>query len=374
MQQPAVLNPESIRAAVVELLGAAKLEGDFDLQPLPGGGNNRVFRVEVNGTRALLKAYFRHPEDRRDRLGAEYSFCAFAWQNGLRSLPQPLARDPINSLGLYEFIEGRPVRPEEIDDGAMGQALSFFSEVNRHRYLPVAQDLPIASEAYFRLSDHLHCIERRLEILRRIDLASAIDREAEDFVGQHLTPAWEQVRCWVHERARSFGLSLEAEIARQEWCLSPSDFGFHNAIRTDGDPLTLPSPPSEGGEGRVRGGRLRFIDFEYSGWDDPAKMMGDFFCQVAMPISTGYFDGVLERVVSGLAAPRGLRARVALLMPVYRVKWCCIVLNEFVRVSSNRRRFAHADGTGEEKKIAQLQKARQILQSVTDGRNLYGLH
>jgi hypothetical protein len=354
MQQPAVLNTESLQAATAELLRAAELAGDFCLHPLPGGGNNRVFRVEVNGTRALLKAYFRHPEDRRDRLGADYSFCAFAWENGLRSLPQPLARDGVNGLGLYEFIDGRPVRPEEIGDGAIEQALRFFAKVNRHRHLPAAQELPIASEAYFCLSDHLQCIERRLASLRRIEPASPIDQEAGDFVGQHLTPAWEQLRDWVNTRARSFGLSLETEIPRHEWCLSPSDFGFHNAIK-------------------AHSGRLRFIDFEYAGWDDPAKMICDFFCQVAMPISARHFDGVLESVVAGLAAPHGLRTRVALLLPVYRVKWCCIVLNEFVRVSSNRRRFAHTDGTREEKKITQLQKARTILQSLTDGRTLYGL-
>jgi hypothetical protein len=354
MQQPFALNFSALHEAAAALLREAGLAEDFALQPLPGGGNNRVFRVEADGSRALLKAYFRHPEDRRDRLGAEYSFCAFAWANGLRSLPQPLARDRGNGLGLYEFIDGRPLLPKEIDEHAIQQALNFFSDVNRHRHLPAAEDLPVASEAYFRLCDHLHCIERRLGSLREIDPASEIDREASDFVGQELAPTWRQVRDWVDQRARGFGLSLEAEIPQQDRCLSPSDFGFHNAILTGCS-------------------CLRFIDFEYSGWDDPAKMVCDLFCQVAMPIPADYLDGVLEGVALGLAEPRGFRARVELLMPVYRVKWCCIVLNEFVRVSSKRRRFAHADGTREEKKILQLQKARGILQSVTDGRDSYGL-
>ena len=51
-------------------------------------------------------------------------------------------------------------------------------------------------------------------------------------------------------------------------------------------------------------------------------------------------------------------------MPVYRVKWGCIVLNEFVRVGGNRRRFAGA--APEAKKVTQLQKARRILQQLTD--------
>ena len=136
MQPSTVLSPDALHTATADLLRDAGLEGEFSLHLLPGGGNNRVFRVDVDGTRALLKAYFQHPEDRRDRLGAEYSFCAFAWDNGVRSLPRPLAQDRANHLGLYEFIDGRKLRPEEIDGDAIRQAMTFFAEVNRHRSQP----------------------------------------------------------------------------------------------------------------------------------------------------------------------------------------------------------------------------------------------
>jgi len=49
-------------------------------------------------------------------------------------------------------------------------------------------------------------------------------------------------------------------LPADETCLSPSDFGFHNA-------LVDPS------------GALSFLDFEYAGRDDPAKPVSDFFCQ-----------------------------------------------------------------------------------------------
>ena len=354
MQPASVLDGETLRGATAGLLDAAGLAGDFSLHLLPGGGNNRVFRVDVNGTRALLKAYFQHPEDRRDRLGAEFAFCSFAWQHGLRSLPEPLARDIPRRLGLYEFIEGRKLLPQEVEEGAIRQALSFFSEVNRHRHLPAAEELPVGSEAYFTLIEHLECVDRRLKVLREVERSSPVNEEAADFVRDQLAPTWEKVRSWVTRQSESMGLHVEAEIPRQDWCLSPSDFGFHNAILTGG-------------------GRLRFLDFEYAGWDDPAKMVCDFFCQVAVPLPACYFDLMVEAVASGLSEPRQFRGRVSLLMPVYRMKWCCIVLNEFVRVSGSRRRFADAATDPEEKKARQLQKARHVLHSVTDERGIYGL-
>jgi hypothetical protein len=354
MQQASVLDNETLHAATAALVRAAGLGGDCSLHLLPAGGNNRVFRVDVNGSRALLKAYFQHPEDRRDRLGAEYSFCSFAWANGLRSLPCPLAQDLPNRLGLYEFIEGRKLLPQEVDEGAIRQAITFFTEVNRHKELPAAQKLPTASEAFFTLGDHLQCIERRLGVLREIERSSAINGEAADFVQDQFSPAWQRVQASIDERSRALGLRLEAEIPREDRCLSPSDFGFHNAILTSS-------------------GRLRFLDFEYAGWDDPAKMVCDFFCQVAVPLSASYFDMMVEAVAANLSQPQLFRGRVALLMPVYRVKWCCIVLNEFVRVSSSRRRFANADIDPEEKKRQQLEKARRVLHSVLDERGIYGL-
>jgi hypothetical protein len=355
MQQPVILSPEALLAATTGLLPAAGLEGSFSLHQLPGGGNNRVFRVDAGGRRALLKAYFQHPEDRRNRLGAEYSFCTFAWENGLRTLPRPMAQDRPNGLGLYEFIDGRKFLPDEINEGAIGQAMTFFAEVNRHRHLPAAQGLPVASEAYFNLDAHLQCLERRLGGLREIEPASSVDQEAAGFVRDELSAAWKEVRAWVERRAQVFGLGLGEEISRADRCLSPSDFGFHNALLTEG-------------------GRLRFLDFEYAGWDDPAKMVCDFFCQVAMPLPEDYFGTVVEAVAAGFPEPRAFRGRVALLMPVYRLKWCCIVLNEFVRVSSSRRCFAAAGADREEKKVHQLRKARRLIHSVTHERGIYGVH
>jgi hypothetical protein len=346
MRQPAVLSPEDLHAAAAGLLPTAGLGGSFSLHPLPGGGNNRVFRVDAGGGRALLKAYFQHPEDRRNRLGAEYAFCRFAWDNGLRSLPRPLAADPHNQLGLYEFIDGQKPFPEEIDEGAVRQAMAFFAEVNRHRHLPAAGELPTASEAYFTLAGHLQCLERRLAVLRELEPSSPVDREAAGFVRDELAPAWQEVRAWVERQAPAFGLGLGGEIPRADRCLSPSDFGFHNALWTEGN-------------------RLRFLDFEYAGWDDPAKMVCDFFCQVAMPLPEVFFGPVVEAVAGGLAEPGPFRGRVGLLMPVYRLKWCCIVLNEFVRVGGSRRQFAHQGGDCEAVKARQLEKARRVLHSVT---------
>ncbi|MBC8232344.1 aminoglycoside phosphotransferase family protein [bacterium] len=344
--------------AAAELIASAGFHGDFSLHPLTGGANNRVFLVEVNnGSRALLKAYFQHPDDPRDRLRAEFSFSSFAWENGLRCLPKPLGCDWQNRLGLYEFVPGRQLLPHEVNEGAVRQALDFYRELNRHKELPGAKSLPEGSEACFTLGNHLRCVERRLQRLRGVfasltdafglrDDYSEINRQAAHFIRNELSEAWRGVADSVRKRAGELGLALDTEIARQDRCLSPSDFGFHNAILSDD-------------------GRLRFIDFEYAGWDDPAKTVCDFFCQPAVPVPLDYYDIFVEEMISNLSEPEMYRQRIALLLPVYQLKWCCILLNDFLPVGGQRRRFAGSTVDQEERKAKQLQKARQALQNLT---------
>ena len=328
------LNGPAFRQAAANLLATAGYRTDFALHPLSGGGNNRTFRVDAGTTSLLLKAYFRHPQDPRDRLGTEFAFSTFAWQNGVRALPQPLACDCAHGLGLYEFVPGRRLLPHEVDGPAVRQAVAFFNAVNQVKHLPQAQELPPGSEACFTLAGHLHCVERRLQRLKELDDPSALGREAGQFIQHELTPAWHAVAAVV--RAGIARLGLHEELAPEDRCLSPSDFGFHNALLE-------------------ANGRLRFLDFEYAGWDDPAKMVCDFFCQPAVPVPADCHDLVLD-AVAGM-----VRERIGLLRPVYQLKWCCILLNDFLPLGGQRRSFAGGAAAREERRDTQLRKARQVL-------------
>jgi Phosphotransferase enzyme family len=349
MAEVVSLSLEELQQAAGDLVSAAGLVGEVELHPLTGGGNNRVFRVDAKGSSFLLKVYFQHPGDRRDRLGTEFAFSQFAWDNGVRALPQPLACDRQKGLGLYEFVRGRRLEPQEVTAETVEQALNFYREINSYKQLTEAQNLPKASEACFTLEEHLQCVERRLVRLQTVEASSESDRSAVEFIHNELLELWKRVRSRVVQQASQWSLKLEAEIASLDRCLSPSDFGFHNAILSNS-------------------GQLRFLDFEYAGWDDPGKMVSDFFCQPAVPVSLDYYSKFVEAVVSELSEPEQHRQRMAILLPVYRVKWCCILLNDFLPVGSQRRSFAGQVADREVHKAVQLQKARRALQYLKENR------
>ena len=336
------LSEGALRQGAEALLLEAGLGSLTKLQALPGGANNRVFLVEHNGGRALLKAYFRHPEDKRDRLGAEYSFCAFAWKHGLRMIPQPLARDEARLLALYEYVDGKPVRDSIFKSNYVLQAAGFFRQLNRHKEAPGSHAIAPASDACFSLSDHFNLVEQRLALLTKTELEPA----AADFINRELLPAWQRTAPALKEGLQKLRLKMDENISDEQKCLSPSDFGFHNALIESG-------------------GRLRFLDFEYAGWDDPAKMAADFFSQVAVPVPFEHFKTFVNEAVSEFPKPENIIERTRWVLPVHGFKWICLMLNEFLPAGRARRRFA-AGSDSVEKKAAQLEKARRALKRLTD--------
>ena len=330
--------------AVDSLTASVRLGAVRALAPLAGGANNRVFRVETSSTVALLKSYFRHPDDPRDRLATEFAFSQFAWQNGVRCIPQPLVCDRAAGLALFEFVFGRSLAGSTAGEAAVDQAIDFYRTLNRAKHHADASALPAASESCFSLDDHFATVARRVTRLKTISVGNQLDVAARSFVETDLVDTWTRVLAEARRSAAAARLKFDVPLDAANRCLSPSDFGFHNALLAND-------------------GRLRFIDFEYAGWDDPSKLVCDFFCQPAVSAPIGAFQRFAHAVAAELPDPELHIARATLLFPVYRVKWVCIMLNEFLPVGSSRRTFSTAAEL-ESRKLNQLAKARAALAAI----------
>jgi hypothetical protein len=319
--------------AVKKLLAEAGLAGPHGPPSKLTGGNNQVFLIEGEDWRAVLKAYFHHPDDPRDRFGAETAFSRFLRAGGVNEVPELLSSDSEYRLALYQYVEG--VRPDQVGGDDVSKAMEFIGRINKLRRAPEAATLANGSEACWSLEGHLDLVGSRLEQLR------SAEHSVRAFIEEEAWPVWKRVREWAGDRAGG----ILAEVLRQERrCLSPSDFGFHNSLRDSG-------------------GNMFFLDFEYSGWDDPARMIADFFCQPEVLVPEDYMDAFADAVADFDPAPDKMRARTEILLTVYRMKWCCISLNEFLPVG-RARRLGSATETGSEPgtdPARKLGQARQFL-------------
>lgn len=316
------------------------------LERLAGGANNQVYRAVLPGNeRLILKRYFRSPHDPRDRLGHEFGFLGLCWSVGIRSVPQPLAMDAAEGMALYSEVYGRSLAPEEISRAHVAEAMAFVRAVNRHRASPGARSLPPGSEACFSLEEHLTTVSRRLGRFADQEPADDLDREAREFVAGPVQSVWAGIRTEIERQAAAFPW-LVLPLAPEERVLSPSDFGFHNALLG-------------------RDGHLVFLDFEYAGWDDPAKLLGDFFCQPARPAPREDFEVALGLLAELSSEPERMAQRARLVWPLYQLKWVAIMLNEFLPVGGDRRAFSGGARVSLERRASQLAKARAALEGVS---------
>lgn len=324
---------------LVHLLAREAGIGDIiAIHSIKGGANNRVYRIENRYKKGLLKVYFRHPLDSRDRLDAEFRFVSFAWESGIRSVPKPLGCIKDAGIALYEWIDGRLLTSEEISQEHIQQAIDFFIDLNQHK--DRASNLGAASEACFSLREHINVIQSRIDRLLLIKHKSDIDFQASNFVEKELNEQWNALRISLEKTIKQEGADFDNVLPTSEKCLSPSDFGFHNALLTSN-------------------GKLRFFDFEYAGWDDPAKTTCDFFCQPQVPVSKEYYELFVDGIMSCINENQAYRKRVDMLFPLYQIKWCCIMLNDFSKTDSERRQFADDKTDREERKLRQLNKAKE---------------
>ncbi|MFA6502205.1 MAG: hypothetical protein WCT85_05390, partial [Parachlamydiales bacterium] len=213
--------------------------------------------------------------------------------------------------------------------------INFFLSLNLNRQR--ALDLPKASEGCFSIQEYLNIIEKRIQNLIQVEEKHV---HFKDFLAKELIPFWKKLKENTIKKANELNFLVDSKLSIDELCITPSDFGFHNIL--------------------IKNNRPFFIDFEYAGWDDPAKTISDFFCQPKIPIPMKYFEYFMNSVINNFGTPEKLINRIYLVFPLCKIKWCCILLNSFINTGKNRRFFANA----EELKEEQIIKSKTLLDEI----------
>jgi hypothetical protein len=335
--EPATETDAALLTLAQRLTAEAGRSAPRALTRLAGGRNNQVYRLDTDEGPLVLKRYFSDARDSRDRLGAEWSFVSHAWSRGIRVVPEPLACHSSEQAGLYSFVQGRKLAASELTTAHVEAAIDFVLAVNERPRPTLAP----GSEACFSLADHIATIERRVTRLAGLDDGVPHVAEARQFVATQLQPAWAGVKAQIATGAAAAGAAMKQALDPDQSCLSPSDFGFHNALIDDA-------------------GKLTFLDFEYAGRDDPAKLVSDFFCQPEVPVPLSLHGHFIDRMAQGLGLDATGFARCRLLLNAYQIKWACIILNDFLPLGAARRAFADA-GVWAQRCAEQLAKAEAKL-------------
>lgn len=321
------------------LARAAALVGHpiVEMTRIRGGANSRVYRVSDGATRYALKLYPVDPTDKRDRLGAESMALRFLRGHGVRTVPDVIAVDTDRNMSLFEWIEGVSVENPIAAD--ITAALGLLETLHSLRGDKAAVEFPLASEACLSVLELTEQIDRRFSRLEKV----AKDEPAlAVFLHAGVGPAFDAARRRAQSSYADGHLDFQLPLEGYHRSLSPSDFGFHNALR------------------RPDGG-LSFLDFEYFGWDDPVKPVADFMLHPGMTLTEAQRRDFATGALRIYGADDAYELRLRALLPLYALRWSLILLNEFIPERWARRVEAGAAANRETVLAAQLVKAQALL-------------
>lgn len=328
---------------------AAMLRTDLGKEPiaflkLKGGRNSQVYKVDCSdGSAIAVKCYFRSASDQRDRMGCEFHALRFLESGGIKQVATPLAADKGLGIAAYEFIHGERVTSADVGDAEIDELVDLLRVLKGLAATASDAGLPPASEACFSIDAIFASVDRRATALTD---AAANEPALAEYMHHDFEPFRRAIEPWCRDFCRANHIDPNAEIPLTARTLSPSDFGFHNTLR-------------------AFDGKLAFLDFEYFGWDDPAKTISDFLLHPAMELSHNLQQRFVTGALSAFADVPQLGARVRAVYPLFGLKWCTILLNEFTLDHMARRRFADA-ASGVWSQALQLKKARRTLAQTKD--------
>ena len=311
------------------------------VEKIPGQGNSSIYKIHVSGEKSYaLKYYPDRLMDDRPRLKTEFNTLRLLHKHNITNIPKAVEKSDDLNLGLYEWVNGEKVIEPANND--IDQAIDFVKKLYSLSRKIDENDIDLASEACLSAGNLISQIEKRLS---RLKLASNNFSELSTFLEHSFEPLWAQVRdksiaLWPLE-------SVDNNLPKKKLILSPSDFGFHNCLKSDK-------------------GILIFIDFDYFGWDDPVKLTADFLWHPAMNLNTKLKEKWQETMLELFSEDINFEARLNAAMPLYGLRWALIVLNEYLPGFADRRKDAGKKETyniDKTRKI-QLNKAEHYYESV----------
>ena len=337
-QIDALINGEWTRSEVMQLSRQLVKIDPASVEKLSAGGNAGVYRLTLPEKRSVkLKIYPVDPD--HDRLFSELTATNGLSGLGCQYVSRPLAQDVELGIGVYEWIEGDPVKVPSNND--LESSLEFLGSLHALRNSPQFVDAPVASAACFSGRDIEMQIKHRL---RQFELPRTRDAALDRFLAGAFLPTFGELVKWARDHWPK-DVAFDSPLSRAQQTLSPSDFGFHNAIRRPD-------------------GSLAFSDFEYFGWDDPVKLMSDFNFHPGMSLSDEQKAFWLKRALKIYGEHLSERLKVCL--PLYGMIWCLILLNDFRPEIWQRRLLADDSKRAIEQdtRNRQLAKAQTLLEEI----------
>lgn len=308
----------------------------ISINKISQGRNSAVFKLGLDND-TFLKFKIYPVDDNHDRINSEFYSTKILSDFGFDSIPKPLKYDKGLGIAAYQWIEGDIIDEHNLDD--ISKCSNFINGLFKIKSEKDFSKIGLASAACISgkgIEDQLHQRIRYFKNIKNKDLTTFIFDEFVPLMNYFLQNAKNN---W------NFKYSFEEDLPLEKLTLSPSDFGFHNIIKKNNNELC-------------------FIDFEYFGYDDPVKLISDFYYHPGMNLNGIQKEYWLKQTLKIFGEEVFLRA--SLCKPLYGLIWCLIILNDFRPEILERRISATTENNLNKSSLFQnqLNKAKSLLNFI----------
>ena len=304
-----------------------------------GQGNSRTYKLIGEQQDYMLKIYPDRQHDPRPRIETEAITCQTLFSKNY-AVPECIITNTHLGWGIYSWVNGKPI--EQINQVFLEKAFDFIQKLfsdSRSEINQLSKIFNEASEACLSGSEIYRQIETRREKLKSVDV-----EPLQKFFQEKFDPYLKFIIEKIKNNSEDF---FYISLPRSLQILSPSDFGAHNALKIAED-------------------KFIFVDFEYFGWDDPVKLISDFYWHPGMNLSQSLKNQWLNYAQNLCTDDLYFTKRLYSYLPLYGLRWCLILLNEFLTKKLQHRIHAHGVSLEDIANIQmkQLNKSENLLETI----------
>tara|TARA_B100001057_G_scaffold501283_1_gene623178 strand:- start:21194 stop:22183 length:990 start_codon:yes stop_codon:yes gene_type:complete len=281
------------------------------IRTIRSGKNSKVYKINIDKKIIVLKSYY---GDKKQRIKKEFQFYKYLNQLKIKNVVTPLFFDFKNNFVILPYITGNKI--QKINDKHITQFSNFINKINQKKV--GSKKIKLAVEGINNRKDYITICNNRIKKLKTVNKKSLINRKFHSFLNKKIIPKFETIKNELNKKKIFHDISHK--LNKKDMIISPSDFGFHNAIESKK--------------------KIFFFDFEYAGYDDPVKLICDFYCQPNQKVSHKQKEKFKKLIIRKYKTHKKLDYLISQLLPLHYLKWCCIILNEFIIAKSLIRNHA----------------------------------
>ena len=277
------------------------------VKKIKGGGNSNVYKIKLDNNMEFAGKLYPDPTfDDRGRIENEVKAYNYLNCNNINLVPKVIWSNNDLNFGLFEWVEGHQIK--EVKNNYIINAAEFVESLEKLSQKAIYFDFQLASAACLSGKMIEDQIRKRYEHIYKFSLNN---NELNSFLKGDFSKIFEEI---LLSSKKIWPGDFSGKLSKKYQLLSPSDFGFHNSIFSEN--------------------KLKFIDFEYFGWDDPVKLTSDFLLHPGMKLNSDYQKLWLAKMLKVFSKDKNFEKRLKASYRLYGLCWCLIILNVFL--SSNK--------------------------------------